>query len=79
MDASNWLTVAGLAADIVGVYFVWKFGLPERISRTGESAILMEESDYSEIAKAAKYDRWSRYGIALIIGGFLLQILANFL
>jgi hypothetical protein len=79
IDASNWFNLAGLAADIVGVYFIWTFGLPERISRTGEGSILLEGVDPAEKAKAERYDLWARRGISFIIGGFVLQIVGNLL
>ena len=60
----------GLLLDIAGVVLLFNFGLPEKVSRSGTSAFLLEETDFAEKAKAAKYDRWGRCGIVLLITGF---------
>jgi hypothetical protein len=39
----------------------------------------MEETDEAEIAKAKRYDARARWGIGLLIGGFVLQLVSNFL
>ena len=69
----------GLILDIFGVILIWRFGLPEQVNRRGESALLLEQTDESEKAKAARYDKWSRCGLWLILGGFFLQLIGNWL
>lgn len=69
----------GLLLDIVGVIMVWRFGLPEALSRTGAQYIVTEQTDEIEKAKAMKFDRLSKVGLSLIIGGFMLQLLSNFI
>jgi hypothetical protein len=70
---------AGLILDIVGAVLVWRYGLPEAISRTGASPLILEETDEGEIAKAMRYDRIAQLGIGLLIAGFGLQLVSNFL
>lgn len=68
----------GLLCDIVGVVLLWKFGLPESISRTGASYFIREETDADEIRKAKRFDRLARFGIWFLIVGFIFQLISNF-
>lgn len=71
----KWLAVAGLVIDIIGVVLVWRFGLPQKeISRSGAKRLIMEDRDRAEIALARRYDRIAGVGLALLIVGFLLQL-----
>jgi len=65
--------------DILGALLLWKYGLPEPISRSGAIHLIAEESDDAEIAKAKQFDRRARVGIGLLVLGFALQLLSNFL
>ena len=69
----------GLICDVIGALLIWKYGLPEAISRSGAVHIIAEQSDDDEIAKAKTFDRWARLGIALLIFGFILQLVSNFI
>ena len=69
----------GLTADIAGAVLLWRFGLPEEISRSGSRFLAIEGTDLAEKATGAHYDRYSRLGMALLIGGFALQLASNFL
>ncbi|MDO9069073.1 MAG: hypothetical protein Q7W05_11530 [Deltaproteobacteria bacterium] len=69
----------GLICDAVGVLLIWKYGLPEAISRTGAVHLILEQTDDAEIVKAKKFDRWARVGIALLVLGFILQLVSNFI
>ena len=79
MSCSNLVNSVGLALDIVGVVFIWRYGLPEPLSRTGATYLIAEQADETEKAKAAKYDLLSKIGLGLIIGGFVLQLASNFI
>lgn len=74
-----WVASAGLVLDIIGVLLLWRFGLPESISRTGAQHMILEQTDEAEVNLARKYDRHARIGIGLIVAGFGLQILALWL
>lgn len=69
----------GLVLDIAGALLLWKYGLPESISREGRVYRVLEQDDEEEKAKAKKYDRWSRLGLFLLVGGFFLQLVSNYL
>ncbi len=79
MSLSNFVNSSGLFLDIVGVVLIWRYGLPEPISRTGATYIITEQIDQTEMAKAANYDLLSKLGLGLIITGFLMQIVSNFI
>lgn len=69
---------AGLLLDVAGAALVWRFGLPETVSRTGLQTLDLEEVDEEEKSKAARYDFRSAIGFCLLIIGFLFQLLSNF-
>jgi hypothetical protein len=79
MSCSNLVNSFGLVFDIIGVVFIWRYGLPEPLSRKGAIYIIAEQTDEAEKAKAAKYDLLSKIGLGLVIGGFLLQLASNFI
>jgi hypothetical protein len=73
------LNSIGLVFDIAGVVLLFKFGLPEEISRTGSSALLIEERDETEVRRARLYDRLGGLGLGLLILGFVVQLVSNLL
>jgi hypothetical protein len=77
--ASDVINSLGLVLDIVGAVLLWKYGLPEALSREGHTYLALEETNEAEKAKAASYDKWSRAGLGLLIAGFVLQLISNFL
>jgi hypothetical protein len=78
-SVSNFVNSLGLFFDIAGAVLLYLYGLPENISPTGSTAIVLEKKDEQEIAKAACYKRRGRLGLILLIVGFLLQFVSNFL
>ena len=79
MSTSSLVNSIGLLCDIVGAVLIWRYGLPEPISRTGAVHLIAEQTDETEKAKANRYDRIARSGIVLLVGGFVLQLVSNFL
>ena len=79
MTNSNLINSLGLFLDIIGVILIWNFGLPDSISREGHTFITTEGSDEREKARAARYDRWSKIGLSLVIVGFVVQLVSNFI
>jgi hypothetical protein len=69
----------GLAFDIIGALMIWKYGLPESISKEGHIYLIDEGIDEQEVAKAKKYERLSKVALTLLIIGFGLQLASNFL
>jgi len=76
---STWINSLGLLLDICGAILLWKYGLPEAISREGHCYLVLGQKDEAEAAKARTYDCWSRLGLALLILGFALQLVSNFI
>lgn len=52
MSASNLVSSIGLVCDIIGAVLIWRFGLPEPVSRSGAIHIICEQTDEAEKAKA---------------------------
>ena len=72
-DTPAYLNIFGLGLDIIGVIIIFKYGLPADIRRGGITLLATEQTDPEEAANAAKYDRWSMFGLIVLITGFLLQ------
>jgi hypothetical protein len=70
------LNSAGLLLDIVGVVLLFKYGLPEEIRRSG-SVSLSVGKDEKEAKRAKLYVRRGRLGLGLLIAGFFLQLVSN--
>jgi len=68
----------GLVANIIGSLLLLKFGLPPKIDPEGHTHITTSQVDESEIAIGRIYKRWSRLAIILLIIGFGLQLISNF-
>ncbi len=81
MDLSliNWWSTIGLIADMIGVYLLFKYGLPSKIEESSGS-IGLEESVEAEKARKQrnkKIERWSYFGLLLIFTGFFFQIIGT--
>ena len=70
---------AGLLLDILGVVLLYKYGLPEEISRKGTGPTWTYGSDEKQKKKAKHYDMMSLLALGLLVFGFALQILSNWL
>lgn len=70
---------AGLLIDIIGAYLLLRYTLSEEISRTGDVFLALESKNEADIDKAKKYDRRALAGFSLLILGFALQLLSNWL
>ena len=69
----------GLFLDIVGAILIFKYGLPEPISREGHISLITEQEDEQEKKKAKTYDQRARMGLIFLILGFGFQLVSNFL
>lgn len=72
------LNSIGLACDIAAGLMLWKYGLPESINREGASFLQLNREDEEMKTRAKHYDRFARVGIVLLILGFTLQLVSNF-
>jgi hypothetical protein len=78
MTTANLLNSVGLVLDIVGAVLLWRYGLPEALSRSGAIYMILEQNDPAEAAKAKWYDRLANWGMLLLVVGFALQLASNF-
>jgi len=74
MPFATFVNSAGLALNIIGAVLLWKFGLPPEIDPT-RKAMTPEAAAHH----AGMHDFYSRLGGFLTVGGFALQLIANFL
>lgn len=70
-------TWVGLCLDIVGALLLWRYGLPPDVRRGGVGALLIEQVDPEEAAKAERYDCFGACRAGLLIGGFALQLVGT--
>lgn len=73
------INACGLISDIIGVLLLWKFGLPESISREGHDYLVTGDINESEKEKAKKYDTYAKIALLFIIIGFVLQLISDLL
>jgi len=84
------LTIAGLVLDILGVAVVWYFGWPQPQLETGVSSGLENGTPYGPPGETVAdhnrkverrriwYKRASILGLVLLLTGFGLQLVAQF-
>jgi hypothetical protein len=77
MLISHLINSTGLVLDIIGVVIIWRYGLPEPLSREGAIYLIAEQFGQAEKTKAARYDLLSKTGLVLVLGGFVFQLLSN--
>jgi hypothetical protein len=77
MTEARILNTVGLGLVIIGCVLLYCFGLPPSVNPSGESAFLLEQTDYAEIAKGKRYRILGRVGIALVGIGSVFQIWAT--
>lgn len=76
---ANSVDAFGLVLGIVGVLLIWRYGLPEHLSRTGAIHLILEQSDDHEASKANDYVWTSRLGLSVVLVGFGFQLASHFL
>jgi len=79
MPAHTLINSIGLVLDITGAILLWRYGLPEPLSREGHIFLAVEQTDTHEIAKAKTYDRWAKVGLTSLVAGFFGQLVSNFI
>ncbi len=80
MDTANIVNSLGLFLDIVGVCLIFWFGLPKWIPRDGEPLIIDGGTAGEDPKpKPDRYTLGNRIGLGLLICGFILQLVSNFI
>ena len=69
----------GLAFDIAGVILLYFYGLSGRLNTPGGQVIVFSGESPEDAEERKRYTRWSRLGLFLIVFGFVLQIISNWL
>jgi len=75
-DYSRMLTLIGLALTLVGVLILFRWGMPFHVPTGGAGAILLEHTDERAIALERIYTIIGYVGLALLITGTVLQMVA---
>jgi len=74
---ANFINSIGLIFDIVGVLFLFKYGLPSEVSKDGSIGLSLQGTDLDEIRKWKKYNILSKIGLFFILIGFAFQLFSN--
>ena len=69
----------GLGFDIGGVILLFRYGLPEDISKTGETFFQLEGANEEEANKWKWYNKISYLALGFLGFGFFLQLVSNWL
>lgn len=83
MNASTIVNSVGLAFDMAGVVMLFYFGPPTiNITRDGRKILPFNPNDDAETHKnkvtADRHNRLSKVGLGLLLLGFTLQLISNF-
>lgn len=65
------LVTIGLVSDIVGVFFLFRVG-------SWRAALIGKWANANQAEEKAKYNRWDKWGVGLLVFGFSLQIVGNY-
>lgn len=68
----------GLACDIVGALLIWQYGLPAEFDPQGRQFIATSDLSQQDLARGKRFRLLSSVGVALLVGGFTLQLMSNF-
>jgi hypothetical protein len=71
LDLSSNVNTVGLVLDIIGVIIIFRHGIPPSIDE-GHTEIMPKELE-------KKHRKKSKLGIILILIGFLIQIISNYI
>ena len=75
MEISTVFSVIGLSLDIIGVIFIFLFGISPKLDLEGNTYIVTGAINNDEIRKAKCYKKLSWAGLFLVFFGFFLQLL----
>jgi hypothetical protein len=72
--ASDIISIFGLTANFVGGILLWKYGIPNQVTRSGGYRLVTGQPIVGMRAKVRFYDRMSGFGLSLLIVGFVVQL-----
>jgi hypothetical protein len=78
MSGPAW-NVLGLVMALIGILLLFRYGMPYRVRRGGQTYELREEIDEAGLKQEHIYDVLGWIGLLLIIFGTLAQIRASLL
>lgn len=70
------LNLAGLALNLIGILVLFRWGMPFRVVTGGAIHLIAEQSDAKEIAAERLYKIVAYFGLAALVVGTLLQMIA---
>lgn len=73
-----WMKGVGLFLNIIGVALIWAFGLPPRMDIATRAYVAGVEHDAEKMKKDWLIDLAANVGIVLLLAGFILQFVANY-
>lgn len=75
-DYSRAFNLVGLALSLVGVLILFRWGMPFHVPTGGAVSIITQQADAKEIALERIYTIIGYVGLALLILGTVLQMVA---
>jgi hypothetical protein len=78
MLASDALTISGLVLNLMGVFLLFRYGMPYRVEVKGYSLLLEQDPTDEDVRLNRKYGQLGRLGLLFIVLGTVLQAVATF-
>ncbi len=76
MEINTVFSIVGLSLDMIGVIFIFLFGISPKLDLEGHTYLITGAINDDEIRKAKCYKRLSWTGLILVFFGFFLQLLS---
>jgi hypothetical protein len=71
--------VVGLLLVMAGVLILFRYGMPYRVRRGGQSSLLLNQTDTANLKQEKLYGVLGWIGLAFVVAGTACQIIANVL
>jgi hypothetical protein len=72
-----WMNAAGLVLNLAGVFLLFRYGMPYRVSQLNEGSTFADPPTARDIALNAKHKRLGGIGLVLIVSGTAFQLVAT--
>jgi hypothetical protein len=69
----------GLVFNLLGVFILFRYGMPFHIPTGGANTLLLEGTDQAAVALEHKYMLLGYVGLAFLVLGTVLQIIATWM